>query len=113
MQAFSILDKDGTGVIDYKDLLGVYNAKQHPKVISGEKTEEQVLNSWLQNFEMHHTVYSGGVCDSNITKEEWMEYYRNVSMFIDNDAYFEVMMNNSWRMNEHTKRYNEKKGWSG
>lgn len=113
MQAFGKMDKDNSGVIDYKDLLGVYNAKQHPKVVAGEKTEEQALNSWLQNFEIHHTNYTGGQCDSQITKEEWLEYYKNVSMFIDDDAYFEVMMNNAWRMNEHTTYNNEKKGWSG
>lgn len=113
IQAFNILDKDGSGVIDFKDLANVYNGKQHPNVISGEKTEEQVLNSWLENFEMHHTIYSGGINDSRITKEEWLEYYKNISMFIDNDAYFEVMMNNAWRMNEHSTYNNEKKGWSG
>jgi len=113
MQAFNKLDKDGSGVVDYKDLANVYNGKQHPKVIAGEKTEEQVLNAWLENFETHHTAYSGGVCDSRISKEEWLEYYKNVSMFIDNDNYFELMMNNAWRMNEHTTYNNEKKGWSG
>ena len=29
---------------------GVYNAKLHPKVKSGEKTEEQVFMEFLQNF---------------------------------------------------------------
>ena len=41
-----------------------------------------------------------------------MEYYENVSMCIDDDAYFETLMNNAWRMNTHTTGNNEKRGWS-
>ena len=33
-------------------------------------------------------------------------------MSIDDDAYFELMMNNAWRMNINTTYNNEKKGWS-
>ena len=33
-------------------------------------------------------------------------------MSIDDDAYFELMMNNAWRMNTNTTYNNEKKGWS-
>jgi Ca2+-binding EF-hand superfamily protein len=39
-QAFKKLDKDGSGSIDINDIKGVYNAKKHPDVVSGKKTEE-------------------------------------------------------------------------
>ena len=39
-QAFNKLDKDGNGWIDINDVRGVYNAKKHPDVISGKKTED-------------------------------------------------------------------------
>jgi len=42
-QAFKKLDKDGNGWIDLNDIRGVYNAKKHPEVISGKKTEENIL----------------------------------------------------------------------
>jgi len=38
-KAFQILDKDGSGIIEYNDLKGVYNGKMHPEVIQGKKTE--------------------------------------------------------------------------
>jgi len=38
-RAFQILDKDGSGIIEYNDLKGVYNGKMHPEVIQGKKTE--------------------------------------------------------------------------
>lgn len=39
-RAFKVLDRDGSGVIEVQDLIGVYNAKKHPAVIEGRKTEE-------------------------------------------------------------------------
>ena len=48
--AFLKFDKDGIGLIDIRDLRGVFNAKNHPKVISGEITEDQVFAQFLKNF---------------------------------------------------------------
>ena len=39
-----------------------------------------------------------------------MEYYNNVSMSIDDDKYFEVMMNSAWNLD---KSKVTKKGWGG
>ena len=36
--------------------------------------------------------------DGIVTMQEWIEYYNNVSMSIDNDEYFAVMMNNAWNL---------------
>ena len=49
-KAFLKFDKDGSGNIDIRDLRGVFNAKNHPKVISGEITEDQVFAQFLKNF---------------------------------------------------------------
>jgi Ca2+-binding EF-hand superfamily protein len=39
IKAFNKLDRDGSGVIDMRDIEGVYNSKQHPDVKAGRKTE--------------------------------------------------------------------------
>lgn len=39
-KAFKIMDKDKSGVLDINDLKGTYNAKKHPDVINGKKTED-------------------------------------------------------------------------
>jgi hypothetical protein len=36
--------------------------------------------------------------DHRITIEEFMEYYNNISASIDDDAYFEAMMNSAWAL---------------
>jgi len=38
-----------------------------------------------------------------VTKEEFEEYYNNVSCSIDDDMYFMQMMNSAWKMDEKEK----------
>ena len=38
-KAFKVMDKDRSGVLDINDIKDVYNAKKHPDVIKGKKTE--------------------------------------------------------------------------
>ena len=58
IKAFKKLDKDGSGMIDIKDIRGVYNAKNHPDVRAGKKTEEEALGEFLDTFEVHHSLKS-------------------------------------------------------
>ena len=50
-QAFSIIDKDGSGDLTIDDLRGRYDARNHPEVKAGKKTEDQVLHEFLKTFE--------------------------------------------------------------
>ena len=50
-KAFQKFDKDGNGYITTDDIRGVYNCKFHPKVQDGSKTEEEVYQEFLANFD--------------------------------------------------------------
>ena len=98
MKAFAIMDKDGSGVLEIDDIRQRYNAKQHPEVKAGKKTEDEVLFEFIDTFEAHHGASVDDVRDGRVTKTEWLEYYNNVSMSVDRDDYFELMMNNAWNL---------------
>lgn len=55
-KAFRIMDKDKSGVLNIDDIKDVYNAKKHPDVIKGKKTEEEVLGEFLDTFEAHYSL---------------------------------------------------------
>merc|ERR1719469_201601 len=91
MMAFGIMDKDGSGVIDQDDVSHTDDCSKNPDVISGRMSEEECFRQFLGTFE-------GVEKDGKITKDEWIDYYRNVSASIDNDDYFELMMRNAWHI---------------
>jgi Ca2+-binding EF-hand superfamily protein len=111
-KAFKIMDKDGSGKLDMNDIRGVYDAKNHPDVKSGKKTEDEILGEFLDTFEAHYADQKGheDSRDGVITMDEWLEYYNNVSMSVDTDDYFTAMMTSAWNLDG--KRVT-KKGWGG
>jgi Ca2+-binding EF-hand superfamily protein len=109
MRAFKKLDRDGSGAVDINDLKGVYNAKMHPEVKQGHKTEQEVLAEFLDTFEIHCGTIDKRKRDGSISTQEFCEYYRKLGSSIDDDAYFELMMTNAWNLDN--KSYN--KGWGG
>jgi hypothetical protein len=89
--AYAKFDCDGSGCVDASDLKGVYNANFHPKVISGEMTEDEVFLEFLANF-------GDANGDGKITKPEWNDYYAAVSSSIDNDDHFTQLMKAAWKL---------------
>jgi Ca2+-binding EF-hand superfamily protein len=112
MQAFAKLDKDNNGWIDINDVRGIYNASKHPDVVSGKKTEEQILQEFLETFETAHNMRNNNAPDYVVTKEEFVEYYNNISISIDDDMYFQLMMNNAWKLTEESRKGMGTKGWA-
>lgn len=109
-KAFAIMDKDKSGVLDIDDIRQAYNAKMHPDVKSGKKTEDDILMEFLDTFEIAYSFNHAGSRDHHINMDEWLEYYNNVSMSIDDDKYFELMMNSAWNLDNSRVT---KRGWGG
>jgi Ca2+-binding EF-hand superfamily protein len=91
LMAFEILDADKSGVIDSTDISRKYDASKHPDVISGKRTQEEILGEFLNTFD-------GVDKNGKVTYAEFSEYYANLSASIDDDDYFELMMRNAWHM---------------
>jgi len=110
-QAYKKIDRDQNGYVDINDIKGVYDGSKHPDVIQGKKTEDQILMEFLETFETHHSCRNNTAPDHIVTKEEFEEYYNNVSSSCPNDEYFELMMNNAWKINEGDRKVG--KAWAG
>ncbi|XP_022381510.1 calcyphosin [Enhydra lutris kenyoni] len=89
--AFAKLDRSGDGVVTVDDLRGVYSGRAHPKVRSGEWTEEEVLRRFLDNFDSSEK-------DGQVTLAEFQDYYSGVSTSMDTDEEFVAMMTSAWQL---------------
>ena len=84
----------------------------HPDVISGKKTEEEILAEFLDTFEYKFNLLNDEkVNEAKITMEEFMDYYNNISFGIKDDDYFEEMIKSVYNLD--SKRNNNKKVWRG
>lgn len=114
--AFAKLDRSGDGVVTVDDLRGVYSGRGHPKVRSGEWTEEEVLRCFLDNFNAHdkdgqvsgHAVALPGevarhtapltAVHPQVTLAEFQDYYSGLSASVDTDEEFVAMVTSAWRL---------------
>mmetsp|Transcript_105073 Transcript_105073/g.295911 ORF Transcript_105073/g.295911 Transcript_105073/m.295911 type:complete len:519 (-) Transcript_105073:53-1609(-) len=89
-QAFSILDVDGSGIVDLRELASTYDVSQNPAVQSGKVTPDDAMRQFMKHYD--------GNSDGTITLEEFIENYEWVSASIDTDDYWELMMRNAWHI---------------
>jgi hypothetical protein len=62
----------------------VFNCVKHPRYLSGELNEDQIMYLYLKNFSDEQK--------SAVSIKEWNDYYSGVSCTIDVDGYFTKLM---------------------
>ncbi len=85
---FQKLDS-GLGYLDPVDVVESYNASGHPEVVSGQKSESQVFQDFLDSFDLQ---------SEKISFNQWKQYYENVSQGVMDEEYFSQMMMKTWRL---------------
>lgn len=81
-------------------------------MISGKKSEDMILQEFLETFETAHSMRNNQAPDHVVTKEEFEEYYNNISASIEDDAYFTVMINQAWKLTDESRQGQGTRGWS-
>jgi Ca2+-binding EF-hand superfamily protein len=81
----------GEPMIRITDLAARYDASWHPDVKAGKRTARQVTEEFASNFGDTNR-------DGELTRAEFLEYYKDVSCSVDDDAYFELMIRNAWHI---------------
>lgn len=82
-KAFDILDVNGSGQIDFKDVADMYDVSCHKDFIEGRKTKEQIVGEFLNTFDG-----AKGNNDGTIQRAEWNDYYTDLSISLPSDDYF-------------------------
>ncbi|OHT14604.1 EF hand family protein [Tritrichomonas foetus] len=89
-KAFDKLDVDGSGLVNIADIQAVHNPKTSELVRMGKTTANQIFANLLQSYDQDG--------DGTITRDEFIDYYREISPSIDTDEYFATMMQSAWKL---------------
>ena len=98
--AFSYLDINNQGSVDLMYLLDQFSTNNHPDVLGGKKTEEEVKDEFINCFKKHHQYFNED--NNSVSFDEFIDFYENISLGIDDDAYFENLIVNVWNLNSNT-----------
>jgi len=90
LQVYDLLDQNTDGTVTFNDLKKCYDVSKHPKVLAGEITPQQALMEFMKGWDKNG--------DGTVTREEFIEYYNDISACIDDDRYFELMIRNAWHL---------------
>lgn len=80
-KAFSKLDSEMIGYVDFETFKKVYAVDKHPKYQNGDCTKTSLFEKILKNFD-----------NDSISKEDFMNYYSAISAQIERDAYFDLLI---------------------
>lgn len=94
-KAFAMMDRDGTGVVEIADIASIYDVSMNPEFLEGRKTRDEILGDFLNNFDG-----AKGNNDGKVSKQEWDDYYTDLSMSTPSDEYFVRMMESTWQVPE-------------
>ena len=97
-QAFTALDSDQDGFLDFEEVKARFDPTRHPDVISGTRTVDDCRFEFLDMLTTHHNVQHGFVPDKTVSMEEFVSYHHYMSAFIDTDKQFKTMMSGVWNM---------------
>ena len=109
---FDSFDKNKTGYVDIDEIRNSYSPVNHPDVLSGKKTEDEVLAEFLDTLQYHFSLLKSNKEEGNqknkVGFNEFLEYFNNISVGIEDDDYFENMIKSGFNLEE---RRPKKKGW--
>jgi len=92
---FANLDTEKKGEVTISFLKSKYNAKKHPDVLNGTKSQEEAFEQFCYSLDLYCELY-GLQKNGSLSFENFVDYYSGVSSCMPDDVYFEDMLNGVW-----------------
>ena len=90
MEAFAVIDEQGTGRASLDDLAFCFNAGDHPLCVVGELSAKDALSH------MYLAVSERGRMPESITYAQFADYFEDLSACIADDSYFQAVLASIW-----------------
>ena len=107
---FDSFSKDTNNKISIKYLKQRYKACNHPDVINKNKTEREIYYDFIEsidifkNYRLH--LQGQNYYDDLLSYQEFLDYYKEISMSIKDDKLFEEILFNCWNITKEKSVYN-------
>jgi Ca2+-binding EF-hand superfamily protein len=108
-KVFDSFEKDNEGKIMTSDIKSKFNYKKHPDALSGKNTPNEIYSDFLdflETFREYNDNLKGGY-SFNMSFEEFLDFYSEISMSIEDDDLFEYLLINCWDLKEENNDENE------
>jgi Ca2+-binding EF-hand superfamily protein len=89
-KAFDKLDADGNGYVSIADLDASHNPQATELLRLGRSSANDIFANLLRSYDTD--------ADGIITRDEFIDYYRQISPSIDTDEYFAQMIKSAWKL---------------
>ena len=110
-EIFSTFEPDQDGFVHIKKVTQLFNPENHPDVLAGKKSSEEVYQEFVDTFDGNHTYLNGDeASNGNVDIDEFCDYYDSISMMIEKDTDFENMVRGVWldEVNNYNNQQEEK-----
>ena len=112
-QVFNKLDEKEKGFITVGIIRHEYNPKGNPLVRQGKRSEDEILAEFLDVLEYHFNLLIEKNDDIDVNElevdfEEFCNFYKNISLCIEDDKYFEIMVLSEWGIQKEGKSLYQK-----
>ena len=112
-QVFNKLDEKEKGFITVGIIRHEYNPKGNPLVRQGKRSEDEILAEFLDVLEYHFNLLIEKNEDIDVNEleidfEEFCNFYKNISLCIEDDKYFEIMVLSGWGIQKEGKSLYQK-----
>ena len=107
---FSNIDSEKKGEVSINNLKNIYDAKNHPDVLNGKKSEEEIYNQFCYTIDVYIRI--NNIINNNINNQQFIDYYSGISPSIKNDIDFKKILIKVWNTEKNKYKFIRKKGYS-
>jgi Ca2+-binding EF-hand superfamily protein len=101
-KVFDSFEKGSDGKIMTNDIKSKFNYNRHPDVLSGKNSAIEIYNDFLDYIETFREYNDNlkGIYSFGMNYDEFADFYNEISMYIEDDDYFEKLLKNCWNLEE-------------
>ena len=102
-KVFDYFNKDSNGKVSINEIKVLFNPRGHPDAMSGMRSEGEIMGEFLDNIESFKEYLENltGNYDNSFSIDDFVSFYNEVGIGIEDDKKFEFMIYNCWNLNKN------------